>query len=244
MKLDSSTVLITGGASGIGYALAQRFLAAGSAVIVCGRRSDRLAEARTRHPALVTRTCDLARDEDRLALVRWATTQCPRLNVLVNNAGIQRRVDLRNDDWEGTRQELAINLEAAIRLSTLLLPQLAKQPQAAIVNVTSGLAHVPLANVPIYCATKAALRSFTLSLRHQLRETAIEVIEISPPAVDTDLGGPGLHTFGVAVDEFADAAFAALGRDELEITYGFSAQSANASRAERDEIFRRMNARG
>jgi len=243
MKLDSNTVLITGGASGIGYALGRRFLAAGSAVIVCGRRAEQLAKVRTECPALVTRVCDLARDEDRVELVRWATAQFPRLNVLVNNAGIQRRVDLRSDDWEETRQELAINLEAAIRLSTLLLPQLAKPPQAAIVNVTSGLAHVPLANVPIYCATKAALRSFTLSLRHQLRETAIEVIEIAPPAVDTDLGGPGLHTFGVAVDEFADAACAGLARGDFEITYGFSRQAANASRAEREEIFRRMNAR-
>ncbi len=242
MRLDGNTILITGGASGIGYALAQRLLAAGSTVVVCGRRADRLAAVRAAHPAIVTRTCDLARDEERIALARWATAEFPRLNVLVNNAGIQRRTELRHDDWEGTRAELAINLEAVLRLSTLLLPHLLAQPRAAILNVTSGLAHVPLASVPIYCATKAAVRSFTQSLRHQLRQTSVEVVEIAPPAVDTDLGGPGLHTFGVPVDELADAVLAGLARGELEITYGFSAEAANASRAERDEIFRRLNA--
>lgn len=243
METSGNIILITGGTSGIGLALAESLIKAGNQVIICGRREDRLEQARNKLAGLIIRRCDIASPEERSALFAWASANYPALNVLVNNAGIQRRVDLRSDDWEETRQELAINLEAAIRLSTLLLPQLAKPPQAAIVNVTSGLAHVPLANVPIYCATKAALRSFTLSLRHQLRETAIEVIEIAPPAVDTDLGGPGLHTFGVAVDEFADAACAGLARGDFEITYGFSRQAANASRAEREEIFRRMNAR-
>jgi uncharacterized oxidoreductase len=118
-----------------------------------------------------------------------------------------------------------------------------QQQPAAIVNIGSGLAFSPLAFVPVYCATKAALHSFTLSLRHQLASTPVQVIEIIPPAVDTDLGGPGLHTFGVPLNEFADAVFRRLGTDEVEIAYGMSEQASHASRAELDAIFQRMNSR-
>jgi uncharacterized oxidoreductase len=108
--------------------------------------------------------------------------------------------------------------------------------------VTSGLSFAPLANVPVYSATKAALHSFTLSLRHQLSTTPIEVIELIPPAVNTDLGGPGLHTFGVPLDEFADAVMAGLAKGEREIAYGTAEKSSRASREGLDEIFLRMNA--
>jgi uncharacterized oxidoreductase len=115
------------------------------------------------------------------------------------------------------------------------------EERSAIVNVTSGLAFVPLAGVPVYCATKAALHSFTLSLRRQLSNTPIEVIEIIPPAVDTDLGGPGLHKFGVPVDSFADAVMTRLENGDLEIPYGFAEEASRASRKELDAIFERMN---
>lgn len=242
MDLAKNTVLITGGASGIGLALAERFLAAGSEVIVCGRREDKLREVAERHPRVKTRACDVGEEAGRRALLEWATAEHPALNVLVNNAGIQRRVDLlRPEPWEATGEEIAINLEAPVHLATLFVPHLLRQERPAIVNITSGLAFVPLANVPVYCATKAALHSFTLSLRHQLAGTPIQVIEIMPPAVNTDLGGPGLHTFGVPLDEFADAAVAGLRRGDLEIPYGFAEQSSRASRGELDAIFQRMN---
>ena len=106
------------------------------------------------------------------------------------------------------------------------MPQLLAQPTAAALNVTSGLSFVPLANVPVYSATKAALHSFTLSLRHQLSDSSVEVIEVVPPAVDTDLGGPGLHTFGVNVDEFADAVFEGLENGQEEIAYGTALTSS------------------
>ena len=125
--------------------------------------------------------------------------------MLVNNAGIQNRTPIAGGDWPAAHQELAINLEAPIHLSMLLAPHLARRQNPAIVNVTSGLAFVALAEMPVYCASKAALHSFTMSLRRQLAHTPVQVIEIIPPAVDTDLGGPGLHTFGVPLDEFADA---------------------------------------
>jgi uncharacterized oxidoreductase len=242
MDLSSKTVVITGGASGIGFALAERFLRAGSQVLVCGRREVKLREAKEEHPEIHTRVCDLARESDRLALVDWVAREFPETDVLVNNAGIQERLDLtRADSWLRARQEIAINLEAVIHLSMLFVPHLARQREPAIVNITSGLAFAPLAAVPVYCATKAAVHSFTLSLRRQLAATTIRVVEIAPPAVDTDLGGPGLHTFGVPVEELADAVTPRLQAGELEIAYGFAEQSNRASRAELDAIFQRLN---
>ncbi len=244
MDMSSNTVLITGGASGIGLALAERFLRAGSEVIVCGRREDKLWEVQALHPSLRTRVCDVASAADRVALAEWVRGAFPRINVLVNNAGIQRGVEVASlGDWEEARQELAINLEAPIHLSALLVPHLREQPRSALINVTSGLAFAPLASVPLYCATKAALHSFTLSLRHQLADTAIRVVEIVPPAVDTDLGGPGLHTFGVPVTEFTDAVVARLSQGELEVGYGTAETRRRSSREELDMWFQRLNAR-
>lgn len=244
MNLQGNTVLITGGASGIGLAFAERFLAAGSEVVVCGRREDKLAEAKEKYARIHTRACDVAQESERVALFEWTAKNFPAVNVLVNNAGIQRRVDLKEtEDWEKTRGEIAINFEAPVHLSRLFTPHFLKRKNAAILNVTSGLSFVPLANVPVYCATKAALHSFTLSLRHQLKDTPVRVVEVAPPAVDTDLGGAGLHTFGVNVDEFADAVFARLAGGETEIAYGTAEKASRASRAEQDEIFKFMNNR-
>lgn len=242
MNLASNTILITGGASGIGLAMAERFLAAGSKVIICGRREDKLREARDKQPEFVTHVCDVEQPAQRIALFEWAVHRFPQLNVVVNNAGIQRRVQLAApENWEQTRQEIGINLDAPIHLSRLFIPHLTKQKNSAILNVTSGLSFVPLANVPVYCATKAALHSFTLSLRHQLAGLSIQVIEIIPPAVDTDLGGPGLHKFGVHVDVFADSVFERLAAGEIEIAYGFAQQASQASRHELDATFARLN---
>ena len=246
MNLATNTILLTGGASGIGLALAVRFLRAGSTVIIVGRRADKLAEAQLLHPGLIIRQADVADPAERAELVRWATSTYPNLNVLVNNAGIQNRIQLAHDadtDWQVRRQELVINVEAPIHLSTLLVPHLRQRPGAAIINVTSGLSFAPAAFVPIYSATKAALHSFTLSLRHQLEPEGIAVLEIVPPAVDTDLGGPGLHTFGVNVDAFADSIMDRLAQGEQEVGYGTSEKSRLASRAELDEQFRMMNKR-
>lgn len=242
MELGSNTVLVTGGSAGIGLALAERFLRAGSRVIVCARREDKLREIREAHPEMITRVCDVALESERVRLFEWATSEFPDLNVLVNNAGIQRRVQLtEREEWEQVRQEITINFDAPVHLSMLFVPHLVRQERPAIVNVTSGLAFSPLARVPVYCATKAALRSFTLSLRRQLSETPVQVIEIIPPAVNTDLGGPGLHTFGVPLDQFAESTMEKLQRGELEIAYGFAENARTASRAELDAIFERMN---
>ncbi len=242
MELRGNVVLVTGGGSGIGLALARRFLDAGSEVIVCGRRDAQLRAAAAAHPGLETRVCDVARADERAALAAWLVEAHPGFNVLVNNAGIQRRVRLLEpEDWDATRSEIAINLEAPIDLTLRLLPHLRTRDNAAVVNVTSGLAFSPLATVPVYCATKAALRSFTLSLRHQLADTAVRVVEVIPPAVDTDLGGPGLHTFGAPLDPFADAVMARMGAGELEVAYGTADDRARAARAAFGETFVRTN---
>jgi uncharacterized oxidoreductase len=245
MEFKANTVLVTGGGSGIGFALAERFIRSGSSVIICGRREEKLKEAKAKYPQLHIRVCDVARPSERTALFAWANESFPGLNMLVNNAGIQQRIHLQEKPaWEIMDQELAINLEAPIHLSTLFIPHLLKQERAAIVNITSGLAFVPLARVPVYCATKAAMRSFTLSMRHQLAGTPIEVIEIIPPAVDTDLGGKGLHTFGVPLDEFADAVAAQLEKGSTEVKYGLSEELSQATQGQVEAIFRHMNPAG
>ena len=244
MEVTGHTVLVTGGASGIGLAIAERFLAAGNDVIICGRREEKLDEARAKHPPLHAKVVDLAQASGRAEFASWAIREFPNLDVLVNNAGIQQRLLLaQSPDWDAVHSEIATNFEAHVHLAMLFIPHLCDKKRPAILNVTSGLAFVPLAANPVYSATKAAMRSFTLSLRHQLTNTPIEVVEIIPPAVDTDLGGPGLHTFGVPLDEFADAAFAQLRAGKTEVTYGFSEETSRASSEQRDAIFERLNKR-
>lgn len=243
MNLEKNVVLVTGGASGIGLALAEKFAKAGSEVILCGRNEAKLLAAKAKSPHFHIRVCDVSKPEERVLLRDWAIATFPRLNVLVNNAGVMRMVKLGQPEaWDVARQEIAINLEAPIHLSTLFAAHLSAQPKAAIVQVTSGLAFVPAAVFPIYCAAKAGLHSFTLSLRHQLATTSVSVIEIAPPHVNTDLLAPGANTAGMPLDVFIDAAVAQLTAGKLEITYGFSEKGSQATRAERDEMLKAINA--
>jgi uncharacterized oxidoreductase len=245
MNISGNTILITGGASGIGFALAERFAKANSTVIVCGRRAAQLAEAKARCPQLHTLVADLSLESARVELAARVASEFPKLNVLINNAGIQQRpVPLdQPQDWPQHQLEIATNLAAPMHLSMLLLPQLKQQQRGYLINVTSGLAFVPLAFMPTYCATKAALHSFTLSLRFQLRSSSVRVIEIAPPAVNTDLGGKGLHTMGVALDEFAEHAMMKLAEGQLEFGYQFSESARLSSRSEADVQFAAMNER-
>lgn len=234
MKLTGNTILITGGASGIGLAFAERFLKEGNKVIVVGRRIEKLQEAKEKYPDLIIRGCDVSLKEDRLKLFDWVMNEYPELNVLVNNAGIQQRVNLLQpeEDWDYYQNEIAINVEGPIHLSMLFIPNFMKQINAAILNVTSGLAIMPGVWVPIYSATKAAMHSFTLTLRHQLETTNIEVIEVLPPAVNTDLGGVGLHTFGAPLEDFADSIFNGLKNGQNEIGFGGTEKRIGAPREE------------
>ncbi len=236
-------MLITGGATGIGLALAERFIKAGSEVLICGRREDKLQEAKQKYPSLHTKVCDVADEKQREALYAWAIQEFPRLNVLVNNAGIQRRGSFLDDQepWEVRRQEIAINVEAPIHLSALFIPHLQQQDSAAIINVSSGLAFTPGTFALVYSASKAAIHSFSMTLRHELAHTSIRVIEVVPPAVDTDLGGVGIHTMGVPVGEFADSVMKRMQAGEMEIGYGRSEKARLANRDEINEMVRVMS---
>jgi uncharacterized oxidoreductase len=226
MNIKGNTVLITGGATGIGLAMAEAFLEAGNKVVICGRRENRLAEAREKIPGLYTRKCDVTSCADRRALFDWIKENLKDLNMLVNNAGIQKMVDFTSGAKELDKpgDEITTNLVAPIRLTALFAPFLMKQKAAAIFNVSSGLGFVPIAMMPVYCATKAALHSFTVSLRFQLRDSSVKVFEIIPPAVETELGrneGEDESGYpGVQPVVVSDAVMKALAGDIYEIPAG------------------------
>ena len=239
MKLSNNKILVTGGASGIGRALAGRFLKENNTVIVCGRRENVLQEAKDQMPGIITKKCDLEIPAEREALYAWVSEEHPDLNILVNNAGIQNWMSVDEKDFfKRAQKEIAINIEAPLHLTSLFLglPSL-----TTIMNVTSGLSFAPLAKVPVYSASKAFFHSFTLSLRYLLQARSIEVIEIIPPALNTDLGGKGLHDFAPPVGDFIDAIFQQLQEGRKELTFGFSEAMVKAGPAEVLNAFVRMN---
>ncbi len=191
MKTTDNTILITGGGSGIGRALAEAFHALGNQVIISGRSARALDETTAANPGMKSLTVDMADAGSIQAFAAKLEQEFPKLNGLINNAGIMRMENLLAPEADTTDAEATVltNLLGPIRLINALLPHLRKQPQATVINVTSGLAFIPLAATPTYCATKAAMHSYTESLRHQLRETAVEVLELAPPYVATHLMG-------------------------------------------------------
>lgn len=243
MKTTGNTILITGGNAGIGLSFAERFLKEGNHVIICGRDKKKLEEVAKRFPEIRTEVCDLGKEKERIGLVDRVLNEYPDVNLLINNAGVQQRFNFLKSPqpWDYYQQEITTNLEAPIHLITLLLPHLKKQTYAAIVNVSSGLAFAPMAAAPIYCATKAAMHSFTISLRYQLSDSNIEVVEIVPPMVNTNLGGAGLHLNAVSSEEFTDGVFKALNENKQEIGYGTSLQSMRLSRDESDQVTVMLN---
>ena len=205
MKISGNTILITGGGSGIGQGLAAALHEAGNTVIISGRRRAALEETVKAHPGMQFETLDVDSGDDITAFATRVSKKYPALNVLVNNAGIMRPEDVTAADHTTDTAEAIVttNLLGPIRLIAALLPHLRKQQQATIINVTSGLAFVPLAFTPTYSATKAALHSYTQSLRHQLRKTAIEVLELAPPAVATDLmPGQRVNARSMPLDDY------------------------------------------
>jgi uncharacterized oxidoreductase len=189
MNLTGNTVLITGGGSGIGRGLAEAFHALGNQVIIAGRRQQMLDETTEANPGMKSLTVDMGDAAAIRTFAAQAVEQFPALNVLVNNAGIMRseRLAAQQADLEDAEAIVATNLLGPIRLTAALLPRLEKQSSAAIINVSSGLAFVPLVFTPTYCATKAAIHSYSQSLRYQLKSTPVEVIELAPPYVQTNL---------------------------------------------------------
>jgi uncharacterized oxidoreductase len=189
MKTRGNTVLITGGGSGIGRGLAQAFHARGNRVIIAGRRKQMLDETIAACPGMMALPLDIEDPASFRSFAAQVGRRCPDLNVLINNAGIMRAEKLQagKTDLAIAESIIATNLLGPIRLTAALLPRLQKQPRSVVMNVSSGLAFVPLAQTPTYCATKAAIHSWTQSLRFQLRKSTTEVLELIPPYVATDL---------------------------------------------------------
>lgn len=232
-----------GGGSGIGLALTEALAGADNQVIICGRREDRLRAVADRLQNVYIRTCDVTETRSRHTLVEGVLSEFSDLNILINNAGIQRPVDFLKGpkDLPGADSEIATNLTAPIHLSAQLIPHLQRKKEAAIVNISSGLAFTPLAFVPVYCATKAALHSWSVSLRHQLRETSVRVFEVAPPMVATELSGRHSDTAEndriMSAEAVAAGVMSALEKDQDEIALG----AAEHLRAQGEKLFSSLN---
>lgn len=243
MKLTGNTILITGGTSGIGLAFAEEFLKEGNKVIITGRREERLKEIKTRFPEIITKVSDVSDAGQRVELVDWIRHSYPDTNILINNAGVQLITDLKSEvDLNRIGTEIETNFTAPVHLASLFIKHLSDKENAAIINITSGLAFVPIAAMAIYCATKAAMHSLTMSLRFQLKDTGIKVFEIAPPSVDTELGHDRRENKtqshgGIPVTEFIEGAMSAIKNDELEAAIGQSV----GLRAKREALFEQIN---
>ena len=190
MKMTDNAILITGGGSGIGRGLAEAFHHLGNQVIITGRTQKSLDETCAANPGMKSLTVDVSGPKSIQSFAAQVTKEFPSLNVLINNAGIMQPENLlEKPDASVAEAIVTTNLLGPIRLTAALLPPLRKQPRATIMTVSSGLAFVPLAMTPTYCATKAAVHSYTQSLRYQLKSTKVEVIELIPPYVQTTLMG-------------------------------------------------------
>jgi len=248
MNIQGNTILITGGGTGIGFALADAFVKADNEVIICGRREAVLKEAKQKLPRLHIKVCDVSVERQQKALCAWISSNFKDFNLLINNAGIQRMIDFASGTSNSNRDEdeIDINLKAPVRLCELFIPLLMKQKQAAIVNVSSGLGFCPIAVMPVYCATKAAMHSFTVSLRHQLRNTSVKVFEIIPPMVDTDLdkGGRDVREQeerGIPPSEVAVATMNGLAKDVYEIAVGEAEGLKKGALNNPEKLFQQMN---
>jgi len=239
MKIPNNKILITGGASGIGLGLTERFIQENNTVIICGRRETVLKQVSNKFPSVITKVCDLSSEADRIELYNWVAENHSDLNVLVNNAGIQNWMSISDSNfYQKSSDEITTNVLAPIHLTNLFM---SLSSLKTIINVTSGLAFIPLAKVSVYCATKAFMRSFTLSLRHMLKPTGIEVIEMIPPALNTDLGGKGIHDGQPAVSDFVESVFQQMKEGKTELTFGTSTGRAKANNETITEYFNKMN---
>lgn len=189
MEMTGNTILITGGGTGIGRGLAEAFHASGNQVVIAGRRKEPLEATAAANPGMKTAVLDVGDAGAIRSVAEKMAREFPSLNVVIHNAGIMRPENLRKGAVDDAEAIVATNLLGPIRLTAALLPLLEKQKRAAIMTVSSGLAFLPMATTPTYCATKAAIHSYTQSLRYQLKATGIQVVELVPPYVQTELMG-------------------------------------------------------
>ncbi|TXD42547.1 SDR family NAD(P)-dependent oxidoreductase [Xanthomonas campestris] len=214
MKTTGNTILITGATSGIGLGLALRLQQAGNTVIVSGRQKALLDQITAEHPGLEAIELDVADAEAIVKASQLVAARYPALNVVINNAGIMPADNvLTPASLKAAEDAVAINLLGTIRMSYAFLPQLVRNTDSVLINVSSALAFVPFPIAMTYSATKAAVHSFTESLRVQLAETSVQVIEFAPPGVRTKLFGQGNDEHAMPLDEFLDEALALLHAD-------------------------------
>ena len=204
MNMTGNTILITGGGSGIGRALAEAFHALGNRVIVAGRRKELLDQVVTANPGIYGHVLDLENADAIASFASQLVEDHPTLNAVIHNAGIMRNELLKSGELTTAEATIATNLLGPIRLNAALMPHLLSQPKATVITVSSGLAFVPLSMTPTYCATKAAIHSYSQSLRYQLKDTAVQVIELAPPYVRTELMGAhqAQDPFAMPLDDF------------------------------------------
>jgi uncharacterized oxidoreductase len=218
MKLTGNTVFITGGGSGIGRALAEALHKLGNKVIISGRRKDHLAATIKANSGMRSVELDVADPGSIAAVAKKLIADYPELNVLINNAGI-----MQIDDAAGVVDEAVLvptvmtNLLGPIRMTSALIDHLKKQTTATVINVSSGLAFTPLAMTAVYCATKAAVHSYTLSQRYQLKGSSVTVLELAPPWVQTDLFGGKSDPRAMPLREFIDETMTVLATNATEI---------------------------
>ena len=248
MKLSKQRVLITGGSSGIGLALAKKFLENDNTVIVTGRDTTKLENIKSSHPQIHTFQSDVTDDADVRILTDYIQEKFGGIDMLINNAGIMNLIDAGNErnDLSKQMQEIEINYNSPIRVLHYFLPQLKESKNAVLVNVSSGLAYVPFAQAPVYSGTKSALHFWTLGIRPQLRQHNIKVVELLPPVVDTPLA----HGADIADDDnlkpmppekLADIFWRDFVNGKEEITPGISKQLKFMSRIAPKFIFSQLN---
>lgn len=247
MKLSGHTVLITGGGSDIGGGLAKAFHERGNKVIITGRREQVLKEFSAKFPGMEAYAMDVTKEADIQRLFEVISGKFPGLDVLVNNAGVGKMLDFTHpEDLPGNLfEEIDTNLKGLIRMTSAFLPLLSRQKQSTLINVSSGLAYMPLGLLPISCATKAAVHSFSMSLRYQMRNTPVKVIELVPPGVDTDFGktpgAPEMKYPKLGLEPFILQTLKALESDRVELPIGQSKALRFMSRFFPGAMFKMMN---
>ncbi len=241
---NQNTVLITGGSAGIGFEIAKLLSEKGNHVIITGRDKERLKKAAAQLKVVTPINCDVSKEKDVYLLVKRLRDEFPALNMVINNAGVAlvyNLVDEEANAFSKAKDEMLTNYFSVIRLNELLLPQLKKQKEAAIVNTSSVVAFVPGISLPTYAASKAALHSYTQSLRLSLEDTNIKVFELMPPLVNTELSKDIGGANGIHPSQVAQELFDAFEKDKYEIHVGNTANMYELFRSSPSEAFKRMN---
>ena len=224
MDLSGNKIFITGGTSGIGLALAQKFLELDNIVIVCGRNLKKINEVKKKYPKIHVLRCDISDEKQVLSTFKTIKEKFGNINILVNNAGVQEKDSFLRDKniIKSAQSQIKINFESPVRLSKIFLEMLIKNPNSAIINISSAVAYEPIPSIPIYCATKSALNSFSRSLRYQLKNSRIKVFCVFPPRVDTKINKIIGTDKGISPEKAAKKIICGLKRNRYDIRIGQS----------------------